>query len=118
MKLRIMGCVALLMLVGSVAGAQRMAQQADQCSGVTKNPNASWPSFRHDLCNAGYNRDEHILSVDNVRHLALKWKYPTGRSIYGAPVVVNGIMYLGSGDGYLYALNAETGGLVWKYKTG
>jgi len=35
-----------------------------------------------------------------------------------SPVVVNGAVYFGSGDGNLYALDAATGDLRWKFKTG
>jgi outer membrane protein assembly factor BamB len=35
-----------------------------------------------------------------------------------SPVVADGIVYFGSGDGYLYALDAATGDLRWKFKTG
>jgi outer membrane protein assembly factor BamB len=31
---------------------------------------------------------------------------------------VNGLVYVGSGDGYLYALDAARGGLEWKYNAG
>jgi outer membrane protein assembly factor BamB len=30
--------------------------------------------------------------------------------------VVDGVVYEGSNDGYVYALNAVTGGVIWKYK--
>jgi eukaryotic-like serine/threonine-protein kinase len=35
-----------------------------------------------------------------------------------SPVVVNGVVYLGSGDTNVYALEAATGQLKWKFKTG
>src|SRR5580765_3346888 len=35
-----------------------------------------------------------------------------------SPVVANGVVYFGSGDGNLYALDAATGDLRWKFKTG
>ena len=35
-----------------------------------------------------------------------------------APVYENGIIYFGSGDHHIYAVNAETGKLVWKFRTG
>ena len=34
------------------------------------------------------------------------------------PVVVDGILYAGSRDSYLYALDSASGELVWRYKTG
>ena len=35
-----------------------------------------------------------------------------------APVYENGIIYFGSGDHHIYAVNSLTGKLVWKFKTG
>ena len=35
-----------------------------------------------------------------------------------SPVVANGVVYFGSGDGNLYALDSATGDLHWKFKTG
>lgn len=35
-----------------------------------------------------------------------------------SPVVVNGEVYFGSGDTNVYALDAATGKLIWKFKTG
>ena len=35
-----------------------------------------------------------------------------------SPVVANGPVYFGSGDGNLYALDAGTGALNWKFQTG
>ena len=34
------------------------------------------------------------------------------------PAVANGVVYFGSKDNNLYALNAGTGLLLWKYTTG
>jgi len=73
---------------------------------------------------------------------ALKWKFKTGgekrfsgKHLHGvqpieetmpdpfdcylsSPVVWNGAVYFGSGDGNIYSLNAATGALNWKFKTG
>lgn len=34
------------------------------------------------------------------------------------PAIANGIVYFGSDDDYIYALNASTGTLVWRYQAG
>ena len=73
---------------------------------------------------------------------AVKWKFATGgerrfeaKGIHGlepktqtiadqydiflsSPVVAQGAVYFGSGDGNLYALDAVSGELKWKFKTG
>ena len=35
-----------------------------------------------------------------------------------SPAVANGVVYVGSDDDNLYALNASTGALLWEYTTG
>jgi outer membrane protein assembly factor BamB len=45
------------------------------------------------------------------------WNYPTG-TVDSSPAVVNGMVYVGSSDGNLYALDASTGALLWSYTTG
>jgi outer membrane protein assembly factor BamB len=73
---------------------------------------------------------------------AVRWKFATqgerryeARGIHGlqprtqtiadafdtyvsSPVVVDGTVYFGSGDGHVYALEAKSGALRWKFKTG
>ncbi|HVX66569.1 MAG TPA: PQQ-binding-like beta-propeller repeat protein, partial [Bryobacteraceae bacterium] len=72
----------------------------------------------------------------------LKWKFETegerrwaSRSLHGmqpsgetmpdpwdfylsSPAVFEGTVYFGSGDGFVYALDAASGGLKWKFRTG
>ena len=46
------------------------------------------------------------------------WRYETGDSGRSSPVVVDGVVYVGSQDGYLYAVDADSGDLRWRYETG
>lgn len=46
-----------------------------------------------------------------------RWRFQTGGGIYGAPVVANGIVYVGSADRKLYALNLRTGAFLWAFAT-
>jgi eukaryotic-like serine/threonine-protein kinase len=64
----------------------------------------------------------YVLSSCNVDALnadtgKLLWTYEAGChwGIQGAPAVANGEVYFGSDDGYLYALDASTGALLWKF---
>lgn len=49
---------------------------------------------------------------------AKKWSYRTGGYILSSPAVVNGIVYVGSFDYSLYALDAASGRKQWSYQTG
>ncbi len=44
------------------------------------------------------------------------WTYSTGGKIFAAPTFWEGRLYAGSSDGYVYALNAETGALLWRFR--
>lgn len=46
------------------------------------------------------------------------WKFQTGGPVRSSPVVVDGVVYFGSNDGYFYALDAATGTVKWRYNTG
>jgi eukaryotic-like serine/threonine-protein kinase len=48
---------------------------------------------------------------------AVKWRFQTRGRIISSPAVLNGIVYFGSGDGNVYAVEASTGSLVWKFAT-
>lgn len=45
----------------------------------------------------------------------LLWQYQVGNYIEATPAVANGVVYFGSYDHNIYALNASTGALLWQY---
>ena len=45
----------------------------------------------------------------------VKWKFHTGGMLIGSPAVTEGKIYVASTDGYLYAIDAESGALQWKF---
>ena len=45
------------------------------------------------------------------------WRYETGNRVSSSPAVVGGVVYAGSYDGYLYAVDAASGELRWRYAT-
>ena len=73
---------------------------------------ADWPMFRYDLNHTG------VGSGDPVLNPVLIWNFTTDFFVDGSPAVANGIVYIGSDDQYLFAINSSNGNLVWKYKTG
>ncbi len=49
--------------------------------------------------------------------LYVAWKFETAGSVISSPSVSDDIVYVGSTDGYIYALGAWSGNLIWKFKT-
>jgi glucose dehydrogenase len=80
---------------------------------------ADWTQFHRDNMQR-WNPHETVLGVSNVGALGLKWKTSTG-AFFGftsSPAVANGVVYVGSDDHNVYALNANTGAQLWSYSTG
>ncbi len=71
-----------------------------------------WPMRGHDSTHSGVS-DEVVAPP-----LMLLWQYKTGDSVLSSPAISNGLVYVGSNDDYVYAIDANSGELKWKYKTG
>jgi len=78
----------------------------------------SWPSFRHDSSHVGVQSYETALKTTTVGGLTKLWGYTAGSVVYSSPAVANGVVYVGSDDAKVYALNAVTGAVEWTYTTG
>jgi outer membrane protein assembly factor BamB len=106
----------------------------------TRGPVPSTPAVANGIVYVtSYDGSFYALNADSG---ALKWKFATGgerrfeaKGLHGmqpkdqtiadpfdiylsSPVVADGVVYFGSGDGNVYALDASTGDLRWKFKTG
>ena len=69
--------------------------------------------FRADPWHSGVNDDGGTRPAG-----ILKWSFQAGDRVYSSPAVADGIVYIGSDDSRVYALDAETGAEVWHYTTG
>jgi outer membrane protein assembly factor BamB len=52
-----------------------------------------------------------------IPQLTVLWTYQTGGPVWGTPAVDDGVVFFGSDDASLYALEAKTGQLKWKFDT-
>jgi hypothetical protein len=87
-------------------------------------PTGDWPQFRNVPTHSGYNATETTLSPSNVDALGVAWTATTGAAIWSSPAVANGVVYVGSSDGklYAYAVGCNSGGgtcsPLWTATTG
>jgi outer membrane protein assembly factor BamB len=65
----------------------------------------------------GFDRKIHALDANTGQAIAGYTPYEAGAGFETNPLVINDTIYAGNRDGYFYALNAVTGGLLWRYKT-
>ena len=72
-----------------------------------------WPTFRKDTMHSGVSEYD-TSHVDGT----VKWSFETGDAIESSPVIdSNGTIYVGSHDGYLYAINPD-GTEKWRFDAG
>ena len=71
-----------------------------------------WPMFHNDLQHTGYSASP----APNTNQTL--WAYATSEAVRSSPAVVDGVVYVGSNDHKVYALNAATGASIWNYTTG
>jgi outer membrane protein assembly factor BamB len=95
-------------------------------NGTTVPTSGDWPMFRNGTLRDG---QQHRLTAlgdpYTVRKLKVKWQFPppgqhsvggvTLRGFRASPMVHGGKVYLGNGNGFLYALDENSGALLWQY---
>ena len=74
-----------------------------------------WPMYGRDLKHSFSNPDSRITPL-NVWALTEVWFHPTGDVVSASPAVVGSAVYVGSWDGYFYALDAQSGRQNWAFK--
>lgn len=60
--------------------------------------------------------DKNIYALDAKTGKEI-WRFKTGGEIFGSPFMANGKVFVGSKDGYVYAIDLK-GKLTWNFKTG
>jgi hypothetical protein len=66
----------------------------------------------------GYDRKIHAIDANTGQSIAGYNPYLAEAGFETNPLVINNTIYAGSRDSYFYALDAVTGSLKWRYKTG
>ena len=74
---------------------------------------ADGPMFRSDPAHTGLSDSPKVPTLASIR-----WKFASKGKVISTPAVVGGIVYVGSSDHAVYALDAATGALRWRYVTG
>jgi eukaryotic-like serine/threonine-protein kinase len=79
---------------------------------------SDWPMFHNSVDRLGLQTTDDTIDTGSTANMSLKWEYPSDGSIYSSPVVSDGVVYFGSDDNNVYAVDADTGALEWTFTTG
>jgi polyvinyl alcohol dehydrogenase (cytochrome) len=97
--------VAALLFVGVIGWAGENSAVAGQ-----------WPVAGQDLSNTRNQPTEHLINSSNVGTLKLAWAFTTGGSVSATPTVAGNAIYFPDWAGNLYAVDKNTGQLIWSHK--
>jgi eukaryotic-like serine/threonine-protein kinase len=117
----VVGWVATGILSALLVGPQAQAiggqtQTSTPTAGIQTG--SDWAQFHRSVDRIGVNPGEVTLDVSNVNRLQVKWQVKTGAKVSSAPAVVNGVVYFGSADDQVRAVDAETGAPIWTKDVG
>jgi polyvinyl alcohol dehydrogenase (cytochrome) len=99
-------------VVGSVAAASVLLSVGTVA--IAASGGAQWISAGGDLHNTRSQPSEHKLTVGNVGSLTTKWAFTTDSDVSATPAVDGNAVYFPDWAGNLYAVNKNTGQLIWK----
>jgi outer membrane protein assembly factor BamB len=72
-----------------------------------------WSSYGHDPQHT-FDAQTTLRPAD-IKQLKQAWFFHTGDAVTAQPTVVNGVVYVGSWDGFFYSLKLSNGALRWKF---
>jgi outer membrane protein assembly factor BamB len=107
----------LVLCVGLLLAPPASAAHSSPESPSTQDALVDWPTFHNTPDRSGVNPVEQLLNVGNVDLLDVAWSYKTDGEIWSSPAVVDGVVYIGSDDNKVYALDAITGTKIWSHGT-
>jgi len=93
--------------------AATMQEPSGMPATATPASGAALPMFRGNPGHTGLYKAPPIHKLAGV-----KWKFKAGGYITSSPALENGLLYFGSQDGNLYALDIKTGAEAWSFQTG
>jgi polyvinyl alcohol dehydrogenase (cytochrome) len=116
-RLRLAVPAALAALAAGVP-APAAAAPMPGCA-TSERPGGEWRSYGRDYNNSRTQFQEKIISAADAPMLTPAWTFSTAASggegdITGTPAVADGCMYVATNAGWVFAVNADTGKLVWK----
>lgn len=88
--------------------------------GAADPPGGEWPFYSGTLDGHREQLEEKSIKTSNVSGLGVAWRtrMPDGGVIHSTPVAVEGCVYTATDLGNVYALNADTGKVLWSQELG
>ena len=112
--------IAILALCAlAVAGlSQSIWAASSTCGPASAADGGDWKWFGHDYNNSRNQDQESTISTLQAATLTPIWEFKTtAGDVTATPSVADGMVFVGSNSGEIYALNADSGCQVWATRT-
>ncbi len=109
--------LASALLGTSLLGAGRARASTPGCAAGAAG--GEWREYSHDLANSRHQPAEDQIGPARAANLAPAWKFSAAAAggageFQNDPIVADGCVYLASNGGSVFALNADSGEVVWR----
>jgi polyvinyl alcohol dehydrogenase (cytochrome) len=110
-----------LLLAAPAEAKKKRIPESPLCSKV-KSGGGQWTTYGHDFKNTRSQPHERVISPGDAATLAPVWDFSTTEDgkgegdITGTPAVAGGCVYAATTEGWVFAVDADSGELVWKRK--
>ena len=117
-RLAIVAAAVTAVLAPAILAAQSPMSYTAVTEQRLLNPEPNnWLMYRGNYAGWGYSPLDQITPT-NVKNLVPVWSFSTGvnEGHQAPPIVNNGVMFVTTPQSQVFALNARTGDLIWRYK--
>lgn len=117
-RLRVFAAMLLALLAAWIAAAQQPGRVDDAALRNAAVNGEEWLTYGRDYAETRFSPLKQI-DVTNVKRLGLAWSWetesPAGANVETTPLVSDGVMYGSLGWNVMFALDARTGRLKWRW---
>src|SRR5262249_31769430 len=106
------------LLLALALATSALAQSGTTCTAeVDREFGPSWNGWSPDGSNTRF-QAAGLIPAERVPELKLKWAFgfPNVKSVFGAPTLTGGRVFLGVDTGSVYSLDAFTGCVYWTFQ--
>ncbi|MEA2451352.1 MAG: hypothetical protein QOG04_62 [Actinomycetota bacterium] len=117
---KLLGVATALVLAGSLLAVPPASAKGGCAAG---DKGGEWTNFGADLQNSRSQPLEKKIGPAEAPHLEAGWMFSITANggdgnFQSTPAIVDGCVYAGTSTGWVFAINADTGKMVWKIKAG
>jgi outer membrane protein assembly factor BamB len=99
---------------GLTGKIEAVGDQTKLTQGIVSKYRGGWQMFLQNPCRTGNS----AVELAPVAQGKARWTFPAEGPIDSSPAIYKGVIYVGSDDGHVYAIDEQNGRMIWRSKLG